>query len=106
MQHAKPKSTPAPTTDMISEKDGPIDEAEREKMRNIDYRGLVGSLMYLMTGSRPDIAFAISRGSMFLHNPGQKHWEFAKQILRYVASTIDYGQEYDGTLHNASQLVC
>ncbi|UYV77236.1 hypothetical protein LAZ67_15000205 [Cordylochernes scorpioides] len=43
----------------------PKDNQEIEEMNKIPYRQTIGSLMYLMTGTRPDIAYAVSK---FLHN--------------------------------------
>ena len=57
------------------------------------YRSLVGSLLYL-TATRPDIMFATSLLSRFMHNPSQTHFGAAKRVLRYVRGTLDYGLCY------------
>jgi hypothetical protein len=38
------------------------------------YQRVVGSLMYIMIGTRPDIAFAVSIVSRFASNPNNTHW--------------------------------
>ena len=43
-----------------------------------------------MTGTRPDLAFAVSKVSQFAANPTQTHLLAAKRILRYIKGTIDY----------------
>ena len=51
------------------------------------YRQAVGCLMYLATGTRPDLAFAIQLVSRFGSNPGKPHWEAVKHIYQYVKQT-------------------
>ena len=58
---------------------------------NFHYRNLIGSLMFIMLGSRPDIAFAVTLPSRFLEEPRETHWKAAKRILRYLCGTQDYG---------------
>lgn len=103
LTHLNPCRTPCDHGSLLSRADCPKNEDEREQMKNKDYRGLVGSLMYLMTGSRPDIAFAIQCVSKYLNNPGPAHWTAAKRILRYVKGTIGHGLVIDGR-SNSSQL--
>ena len=47
------------------------------------YQSAVGSLMYAMLGTCPDIAFAVSVVSRFASNPAEGHFKAVKQILRY-----------------------
>jgi hypothetical protein len=56
-------------------------------MKAIPYREAVGSLMYLMVCTRPDIAVAVSEVSKFLSNPGRRHWSAVKRIIRYLIGT-------------------
>lgn len=58
------------------------------------YRSAVGALLYLMTGTRPDIAFAVSVVSRNLENPTQCDVVQVKRILRYLKNTIDTGIVY------------
>ena len=51
------------------------------------YQKKVGSLGYAATQTRPDIAFAVSRLSRFLINPGPKHHQAADRVLRYLKRT-------------------
>ncbi|KAH9144356.1 hypothetical protein AeRB84_011705 [Aphanomyces euteiches] len=55
------------------------------------YRSMVGSLMYLMTCTRPDISHAVQRLSRHLHDPRVPHAIGAKRVLRYVKHTIGTG---------------
>jgi hypothetical protein len=53
------------------------------------YQSAVGSLMYIMLSTRPDIAFAISVLSRFAANPNESHWKALKRCLRYLKATKD-----------------
>ena len=59
------------------------------------YRRAVGSLMYLMLCTRPDIAYAISQLSRFAANPSEKHYAALKRLFRYLKGTSDYGLAID-----------
>ena len=61
------------------------------------YQSAVGSLLYLSTGTRPDIAFAVSNVAKFSSNPGTKHWKAVKRILRYLKGTAGLGLLYLAT---------
>jgi hypothetical protein len=58
-----------------------------------EYRGLVGSLRYLMH-TRPDISFVVGYVSRFMEAPTTEHLAVVKKILWYVVGTIDYGCSY------------
>ena len=64
-----------------------LDEKETEievrVMFDVPYASAVGSLMYAMVGTRPDITHAVGVVSRFMGNPGRQHWEAVKWILRY-----------------------
>ncbi|KAI5674225.1 hypothetical protein M9H77_14589 [Catharanthus roseus] len=54
----------------------------------------IGSVMYSMISTRPDIAFSISLLSRFMSNPGRDHWAALKWLLRYLNGTLDWGLHY------------
>nr|GEW41754.1 retrotransposon protein, putative, Ty1-copia subclass [Tanacetum cinerariifolium] len=54
----------------LSLKDCPIRDCDVERMSKVSYANAMGSLMYLMVCTRPDIAYAISIVSRYLVNPG------------------------------------
>lgn len=60
------------------------------------YAELVGGLLYLATTTRPDIAFAAGVLSRYMHAPEGGHWRAAKQVLRYLAGTLDMGLCFGG----------
>ena len=57
------------------------------------YQSVVGSLMYLATCTRPDIAYAVGMLARFSSKPNQSHWTAAK---RYLRGTVNFGILYRG----------
>ena len=58
-------------------------------MRQVLYASTVGSLMYVMFCTRPDICYLVGMVSRYQSNPGPKHWEAIKHILKYLRRTRD-----------------
>jgi hypothetical protein len=56
--------------------------------------GMVCSLLYLASWTRPDIAFPVSELFRFVSNPGKPHLEAAKHVFRYLRKTINLGLVY------------
>lgn len=56
---------------------------------DVPYASAVGSLMYVMVGSRPDLGFAVRLISRFMSHPSREHWEAVKWVLRYVAGAYE-----------------
>ena len=50
--------------------------------------------MYLMSCTRPDIAYAVNKLSRYTSNPGAKHWKRIMRVLKYLQFTRDYGLYY------------
>jgi hypothetical protein len=63
-------------------------------MCKISYLSAVGSLQYLATMTRPDIAYAVSYLGRFNHNPHPTHWAAVKHLLRYLKGTSGYKLVY------------
>ncbi|KAA0059675.1 gag/pol protein [Cucumis melo var. makuwa] len=61
-----------------------------EDMKRIPYASAVGSLMYVMLYTRPDICYALGIVSRYQSNPGLDHWTAVKIILKYLRRTRDY----------------
>ncbi|KAE9043136.1 hypothetical protein PR003_g18424 [Phytophthora rubi] len=51
------------------------------------YRKAIGMLMYLATGTIPDLSFAIGQLSRFVSKPSARHVETLKRVLWYLAGT-------------------
>lgn len=82
-------STPMDPNQKLSKEMSPKTLAEREEMAEVPYQVLVGGLLYISQGSRPDITFAVHTVSKFNQNPGRAHWMAVKRILRYLKGTIE-----------------
>ena len=59
----------------------PKTQEDIEEMKKIPYQSAVGSLMYLILGTRPDIAYAVGVVSQFNSNYGKEHWQAVKRIF-------------------------
>lgn len=55
-----------------------------EGISQVEYARVIGNLMYLMSCTRPDIAFTVSRLSRYTSNPGADHWKAIVRVLRYL----------------------
>ncbi|XP_035209543.1 uncharacterized mitochondrial protein AtMg00810-like, partial [Stegodyphus dumicola] len=76
--------------------DGMIKIKEAKPLSSeIPYRSVVGSLLYLAMGTRPDIAYAVSLMSRKLNNPTEIDWEIVQTTLRYLRNTIGHGIVYN-----------
>ena len=86
----KPVGTPADISTQLTKKDCPgAGSEEVVAMQREDYRGIVGSLLYIAKQTRPDILATVTQLSRFLENPGRTHWVAAKRVLRYLKGTKD-----------------
>ena len=91
LQVCNPSQTPADPHVRLS-KSRAESEATAEEKRI--YQSAVGSLMYAMLGSRPEIAYAVSKVSQYCTNPDSTHWTAVKRIFRYLAGTPNRGLWY------------
>jgi transposase InsO family protein len=58
------------------------------------YQSIIGSLMYAVSATRPDLCFAVSFLSQFNHSPTTQHLQAAKRVLRYLNGTKTSGLFY------------
>ena len=90
-EKTKHVSTPLAPHFKLSASQCPKTEEEQEYMSKAPYSNAVGSLMYAMVCTRPDISHAVGTVSRYMHNPGKEHWQAVKWILRYIQKTLDVG---------------
>ncbi|KAE9565727.1 hypothetical protein PC116_g28540 [Phytophthora cactorum] len=74
-----------------------------ETMANVPYRNAVGCLMYLMVGTRPDLAAAVGVLSQFAADPCPTHWQALKRVFRYIQGTKTHGIEFQGSCEDGLQ---
>ena len=92
MEEAKTRSTPFGTATRLTANEGePLDTAI------YPYSTLVGKLMFLAVATRPDLAYSVSALTRFMARPTLAHWQAAKGVVRYLASTVDAGITYRGS---------
>ena len=58
------------------------------------YREIIGSLIYLMMGTRPDICYAVTKLSQFMSRPSKADLNFAKYVLKYLKGTLHYDLKF------------
>ncbi|CAI7888990.1 unnamed protein product [Closterium sp. NIES-54] len=86
--YSSPQSTPLPTGHSLSAP--PSDESVE---LSGPYPVLVGYLMYLMTCTRPNLAYPLSLLARYVAPSRHRnvHWDAAKRVLRYLCSTLGMG---------------
>jgi len=92
MAGANPNRTPLPTG-CIPVKEGTALSGDENQAL---YQSLVGSLIWLSSTTRPDLAYATSVLGGFNGNPKQEHFTLAKHTLRYLAGTRTHGIMFSG----------
>ena len=60
----------------------------------VEYQSMVGSLLYIAMGTRPDIAQAVGAVSKFCSNPTEAHKIAVKRIFRYLKKTMNLALKY------------
>ena len=90
MAECKQVETPNDPSMKLSKKTETEEEFDKGR-----YQSAVGSLLYLSTRSRPDIAFAVGNAARYCAEPSQSHWSAVKRILRYLKGTTDMGLLYE-----------
>ncbi|GKB81391.1 retrotransposon protein, putative, ty1-copia subclass, partial [Tanacetum coccineum] len=94
VDNGKSVSVPLGAHFKVPLKDCPSCDWDVERMSKVPYVNVVGSLMYLMVCTGPDIAYTVSIVSRYLANPGKNHWESVKWILKYLKGTSNVGLVY------------
>ncbi|GKE66836.1 zinc finger, CCHC-type containing protein [Tanacetum coccineum] len=84
-----PVSTPMDTSEKLMPNNGQV-------VSQLEYSSVIGCLMYAMTCTRPDIAFAVGKLSRYTSNPGTQHWKAIQRVLKYLKKTMDYKLTYIG----------
>ncbi|GJS54234.1 putative RNA-directed DNA polymerase [Tanacetum coccineum] len=69
---------------------------EVNRVKNVPYASVVGSIMYAVRCTRTDVVFAQNMTSQFQQNPGELHWTTVKNILKYLRNTKDMYLVYGG----------
>nr|GFA89916.1 putative retrotransposon protein [Tanacetum cinerariifolium]GFA89961.1 putative retrotransposon protein [Tanacetum cinerariifolium] len=90
----------------LSKSQGASTPAELKHMQNVSYASAVGSIMYAVRYTRPDVTFAQNVTSQFQQNLGDLHWTTVKNILKYLRNTKDMFLVYGGDLKRELRVSC
>jgi hypothetical protein len=97
MKNAKPVSTTLARHFKLTKEMCPKTQEEIEYISMVLYSSKIGSLMYAMVCTRPDIAHAVGVMSMYINNPGKEHWEVVQWILGYLRGTATHALCFGGS---------
>ena len=64
-----------------------MSKSELEEIKKIPYHSLVGCLLYLSIGTRPDITYSVQQLSQYLDCYSYAHWNAAIRVVRYLSGT-------------------
>jgi hypothetical protein len=76
IEDANPNWTPASTSALGSDHDGPLYDHKAWQ-----YSSIIGMLIYMSTNARPDISFAVSQVARFSKEPRESHVTTVKTIV-------------------------
>ncbi|GJR02988.1 retrotransposon protein, putative, ty1-copia subclass [Tanacetum coccineum] len=96
MENSKRGNTSMQEIFDLNKTQGASTPEEVKRMQNVPYASTVGSIMYAVRCTRPDVAFTQNITSCFKHNPGEPHWTAVKTILKYLRNTKDMFLVYGG----------
>ena len=80
----------------LSAEQHPKTQEEEKDMSCVPYASVVGSLMYAMVCTRPDIAHVVGFLSGYMSKLGKEHWTTIKRVLRYLHGTTNHVIYYQG----------
>ncbi|GJS94374.1 retrotransposon protein, putative, ty1-copia subclass [Tanacetum coccineum] len=106
MENSKRGTIPMQEKLKFSKSQGASTPAEIQRMQNILYASAVGSIMYAVRCTCPDVAFAQNITSRFQQNPGDAHWTAVKNILKYLRNTKDMFLVYGGDTKRELRVSC
>nr|GFB48889.1 hypothetical protein [Tanacetum cinerariifolium] len=90
----------------LSKSQGASTHAELKRMQNVLYVLAVGSIMYVVRCTRPDVAFTQNVTSQFQQNLGDLHWTTVKNMMKYLRNTKDMFLVYRGDLKRELGFSC
>jgi transposase InsO family protein len=90
MSPCHPRGVPADPHSRLSKA---LELSEQE----FPYREAIGSLIFAVSCTRPDIAYAVNQASQHWSNPSRNHWEAVKRIVRYLRGSTNFGIGFGST---------
>ncbi|KAJ9542569.1 hypothetical protein OSB04_029075 [Centaurea solstitialis] len=74
-----------------------VSSQDQDKMKSVPYASAIGSIMYAMLCTRPDVAYSVTVTSRYQQNSGEPHWVAVKNILKYLRRTKEIFLVFGGT---------
>jgi ATP-binding cassette subfamily B (MDR/TAP) protein 1 len=88
MENSKKGDFPVVKRFLLSVTQSPKTGMEKSAMLSIPYASAIGSIMYAMLSTRPNVALALSLTSRYQSNPGMSHWTAVKNILTLLGKQL------------------
>ena len=102
----KNKDSPLPTTFIPSKKDCPQNDPQIKEVKlrfgNLNYRSVIGALLYVSCCTRPDIAYAVNKLAKFSNNPGIVHFRGLLHLIGYLKNTSTKGLRFFSNYEDSS----
>ena len=94
----KERRTPLPMDFVPTKKDCALTDEEKsqvqERFGDVNYRSVIGGIIYASSGTRPDLTYAVGKLAKFSNNPGMKHFRALAWLVSYIHTTQDKGIRY------------
>ena len=84
----------------IRKKDIALNEEDRRL-----YQAAIGSLIYLMLGTRPDLSYLVNKLAQYCANLIERHWKGIKRILRFIKRTINTTLQLENVIRDQDEEV-
>jgi hypothetical protein len=78
-----PRRSTLPEEPLVINTGNPVDSTE--------YRSTLGSLMYLCSGTRPDLSYSVNLLACYSANPAKEHWQALNILIGYLKRTRELG---------------
>ena len=104
MSECKPVATPIPSHYKLCAVKGELSKDDENCMKGVPYSNALGSLMYAMVGTRPDIAYGVSLVRRFISKCSREHWKAVKWLLRYIKGSVGVGLCYEANKEGGNSI--
>ncbi|KAL4556874.1 hypothetical protein LXL04_035040 [Taraxacum kok-saghyz] len=96
MENSKKGNVPIHHSVKLSKSQCPSSSDEHDQMSRVPYASAIGSIMYAMICTHPDVSYALTMVSRYQENLGLSHWTTIKNIPKYLRNTKEMLLVYGG----------
>ena len=94
----KLKDSPLPSSFIPTKKDSPSTETKIKEIKirfgNLNYRSVIGALLYVSCCTRPDISYAVKRLAKFANNPGASRFRALLHLIGFLKGNSNKGLKF------------